>query len=195
VTAVFDRIDLAVDEMNRLYPDMGFWHPHSGTVEITKMDRHRCGRCGQQIPTDNPRPDRWIDYETGEVLGGHDHSHGCGEDNRPLSVLLTIDPDRSVWDQLGEGIAELRRKVEESVDKQNSQIRSALVERLRHAVDVIGKVGPSTEPGQGRDDLVAEVLDGDDETPGVLREQDGSLAAWDWAAEPGEYVQVDEGDL
>ena len=195
MTTTFDQIDTAVDEMNRLYPDMGFWHPHAGTVEITRMDRHRCGGCGQQIPTGNPRPDRWIDYATGEVLGGHDHSHGCGHDNRPLSVLLRIDSDRDVWDQLGEGIAELLLKVQESIDGRNAEIRSGLVDRLRHAVDAVRRIEADTEPGKGRDDAIQLVLDGNDEQPGAFRETDGSLVVWDWSADPMGFIEVGEDDL
>lgn len=106
--------------MNLIYPLMGFFHPADGIVEITAMDRDRCVGCGQTISMLYPRPSKWIDRITGEIIGSHDHQHVCGIWNPPCSILIKIDMQQPIDQQLEDGATEVKKLVAESINKQNN---------------------------------------------------------------------------
>jgi len=188
-----EDIDDAVDRMNLTYPLMGFFHPADGVVEITAMDRDQCGGCGQTISVQHPRPNKWIDRTTGQIIGSHDHQHGCGTWNAPCSVLIKIDMQQPIDQQLESGAAEVKKIVAESVGKQNDDIRKKLTALLSSARNEIRRIenDHNLTPKQREQEILAQ-LTGESIEPGIARTNPtekletpvGRILAWEWEADP-----------
>lgn len=147
----------------------GFTVQHvRGTVELSLTETRRCATCGQTVTVSGPV--RWIDKD-GDVQGTRDHQHGCGAWNMPHSSLRR---DAEPTDELLEEMAaEVLAERAVRLDQERAEILARLTRELRDAM------ADDADPGDGME-------------PGVYREDDGELAAWDYDPdlESGDYITV-----
>lgn len=166
-------------------------------IQLAARPFPRCQGCGQLLPDGRPRPATWIDAFSGDPIGGWDHQHGCGAWNTPVEQTIDLPShifddvfdDDTAWDIVETAVADGTRALETLVDDEVDAEVAAIKLRLRQ-------------------DLAAAVADPDDETlitggddePGVWRNYDGQLEAWDY--HPGWHdddttptIAVTEADL
>ncbi len=155
-------------------------------IQLAARPFPRCQGCGQPLSEVPPRPATWLDARTGDPIGGWDHQHGCGTWNSPDEQIIDLPAhifdddfdDDTAWAIVKTAIADAVQGLETSVADDVAGEAAEIELRLRL-------------------DLAAAVADPDDETlitggddePGVWRNYDGQLEAWDFW--PGRHVGDD----
>lgn len=167
-----------------------------------------CDGCGQHVGMVPLQIEGYFRSRDGLLIteSTWDRQHGCGTWSPPivdvavpLTALDTDDDDdmdefeaaERLEQFVEEALADLRQKVAEARDARNIEIRERLIRELREALD---------NPDPDDEDGVPSHLRGSETNPGVWRNYDGQLEAWDFAAggEGGaieDTIAVTEADL